>query len=82
MVSSKIIETRLYIHGKFVSATSGRTFQVISPGTNKSVAEVCEADEEDVDKAVQSAKRALPYWSSVDGGNTRMPIPRSYTDSI
>lgn len=61
------IETRLFIHGNFVSSASGRTFPVVSPATNGVVAHVFEADQHDVDRAVQSAKEAFHSWSCVDG---------------
>lgn len=67
------VETRLLIHGNFVPAIKGKRFQVISPTTNSVVADVCEADEEDVDIAVRSAQEALPAWSDVDGKVTRLP---------
>lgn len=61
------IETRLFIHGRFVRSVTGKTFPVISPATNEVVADVFEAGEEDVDRAVQSAKEALPAWACIDG---------------
>lgn len=65
--SANYIETRLFINGSFVDSFHGKKFRVVSPTTNRSVAEVFEATEEDVESAVQSAKRALPAWSSIDG---------------
>lgn len=70
----KDIETRLFIHGSFVDSTRGKIFQVVSPTTNEIVAEVSEATEEDVKRAVESSKLALPAWSSTDG---RSEAPRT-----
>jgi len=58
---------RLFIDGAFVDALSGRTFQDISPVDGRVVAEVAEAGAEDVDRAVQAARRAL------DGPWGKMP---------
>lgn len=68
--SDKYIETRLFIHGSFVDAVQGKKFQVVSPTTNKCVAKVSEATEQDVERAVESTKLALPAWSSTDGKET------------
>ncbi|KAL6246295.1 hypothetical protein RBB50_006531 [Rhinocladiella similis] len=69
--SANYIETRLFINGSFVDSFHGKKFRVVSPTTNRSVAEVFEATEEDVESAVQSAKRALPAWSSIDASERR-----------
>ncbi|KAJ5885063.1 hypothetical protein N7495_009573 [Penicillium taxi] len=59
------IETRLYINGKFVESSDGRTFDVVSPTTGEKVAEVFEASEEDTNAAVAAAKAAFPAWSAL-----------------
>ncbi|KAE8354056.1 aldehyde dehydrogenase domain-containing protein [Aspergillus coremiiformis] len=55
-------ETRLFINGEFQSAVDGKTFKLINPYTQEAVAEVHEANEQDVDKAVAAAKAAFPAW--------------------
>lgn len=45
---------------------SGRSESLVQRRTNVSQ-RVSEATEEDVEKTVQSAKRAFPAWPSVDG---------------
>lgn len=67
MKSDQSIETRLFIHGEFVPSISGKTFQVINPMNGKITADVFEANGEDVDIAVQSAKRAQPAWAALNG---------------
>jgi aldehyde dehydrogenase (NAD+) len=61
------IETRLFIDGEFVDSLDGSKFEVTNPFTGGTVAEVSEAKVEDVNRAVESAKRALPIWSELDG---------------
>ncbi|KAE8364367.1 Aldehyde/histidinol dehydrogenase [Aspergillus caelatus] len=56
------IETRLFIYGQFQPATDGKTFKLINPYTHEPVADVHEASEQDVDKAVAAAKAAFPAW--------------------
>jgi len=57
----------LYIDGQFVQAASGKTFPVYNPATGEVIAQVPEADEEDVHRAVLAARRAFD-----DGAWVRM----------
>ncbi|MGO8919899.1 MAG: aldehyde dehydrogenase family protein [Stellaceae bacterium] len=50
---------RLLIDGKLVDAASGKTFAVYNPATGTVLAQVAEADAEDVDRAVKAARRAF-----------------------
>ncbi|RHZ49038.1 uncharacterized protein CDV56_101992 [Aspergillus thermomutatus] len=65
------IETRLFIDGEFVPSLDGSKFKVTNPFTGETVAEVSEAKAEDVNRAVESAKRAFPTWSELDGSDRR-----------
>ncbi len=49
----------LLIDGQLVPSASGRTFDTINPATGKVLAQVAEADAEDVDRAVAAARRAF-----------------------
>src|SRR5215212_10135774 len=48
----------LFIGGKFVEPHSKRWFETINPATEETLAEIAEADAEDVDRAVREARRA------------------------
>jgi aldehyde dehydrogenase (NAD+) len=48
----------LFIDGKFVKPASGKYFDTINPATEDKLAEVAEANEKDVDKAVKAARTA------------------------
>jgi aldehyde dehydrogenase (NAD+) len=48
----------LFIDGKFVAPYSGKYFDSLSPATEEKLTEIATADAEDVDKAVQAARRA------------------------
>ncbi len=50
---------KLLIDGKWVEASSGRTFPTTNPATAEVVTQVAEADERDVDLAVRAARRAF-----------------------
>jgi aldehyde dehydrogenase (NAD+) len=53
----------LFINGKMVEPHSKKRFPTISPATEKKLAEVSEADEVDVDRAVKAAAKAFESWS-------------------
>lgn len=48
----------LFIDGKFTPPASGKYFKTINPANEKVLAEVAEAGEKDVDRAVQAARKA------------------------
>jgi len=60
-----------FINGEFVDGVSGRTFQSLNPATNTPIADVAAGTGEDVDRAVQAARRAFdegpwPRMSAAD----------------
>ena len=50
---------RLFIDGKWVEAASGKTFDTHNPSTGAVLASVAEGDSEDIDRAVDAARRAF-----------------------
>jgi len=57
---------QLFIDGQFVDAESGKTFESPNPATGETFAEVAEAEQADVDKAVAAARKALDgKWSKI-----------------
>src|SRR5215475_13957311 len=60
---------KLLVGGKWVAAASGKTFPVYNPATGTVMAQVAEADREDVDRAVQAARRAFDSgpWAKMTG---------------
>lgn len=55
---------RMFIDGKHAAAVSGRTFKTLNPSTGEVLAEVAEADEQDIAIAVTAARRAFAGpWS-------------------
>ncbi|HXE73825.1 MAG TPA: aldehyde dehydrogenase family protein [Candidatus Nitrosotenuis sp.] len=54
---------RIFIDGEARPAASGRTFPVYYPATGEVLTECAEGDAEDIDRAVQSARRAFPAWA-------------------
>ena len=64
----EIKETGLFIDGRFGPSSSGKTFPTINPATEEVLAEVAEGTAEDVDRAVQAARKALESgpWPKMD----------------
>lgn len=57
---------KLFIGGQFVKSASGKTIKSINPATGKELCEVYEANEEDVDHAVDAAEKAFHGpWSKM-----------------
>jgi 1-pyrroline dehydrogenase len=56
------------VGGEWVDSASGETMEVLNPATGETIAEVPRATAEDVDRAVQAAKNALPEWLDTTPG--------------
>jgi aldehyde dehydrogenase (NAD+) len=50
---------RLFIGGKWVDSSSGKTFSTINPATGEVITQIAEGNERDVDAAVQAARKAF-----------------------
>jgi aldehyde dehydrogenase (NAD+) len=50
---------RMLIDGRWVEAASGKTFQSLNPATGEVLADVAEGDREDIERAVEAARRAF-----------------------
>ena len=63
---SKIEDFKMYINGEWVDSFSGKKIETLNPENNEVWATVPEANEKDVDKAVQSAQKAFENnWSTL-----------------
>ena len=63
---SKIQNFKMYIDGQWVNSSSGKKIETLNPENNEVWATVPEANEKDVDKAVQSAQKAFENnWSKL-----------------
>lgn len=52
-----------FIGGQWVESTSGRTDAVLNPATGETLAYVPISSREDLDRAVEAAKKAFKTWS-------------------
>src|SRR4051794_10106670 len=53
---------KILVGGEFVDSVSGETMDVIAPATGEVIAEVPRCNADDVDRAVEAAKKVLPEW--------------------
>tara|TARA_R110000868_G_scaffold153120_3_gene378456 strand:- start:19 stop:2409 length:2391 start_codon:yes stop_codon:yes gene_type:complete len=56
---------KLFINGKWVEPSSGEYFESVNPSTKEVLANISEANDTDVNKAVAAAKKALPEWVKI-----------------
>lgn len=62
-----IKDAKLFINGEYVDAISGETFDSIDPSTNRKLASVANANEQDAQKAIEVAQRTFEsgVWSQM-----------------
>ncbi|MGH7692335.1 MAG: aldehyde dehydrogenase family protein, partial [Candidatus Dormibacteria bacterium] len=57
------MQDRFFVGGGWEEATSSARIEVYEAGTGEVMAEVADASEEDIDRAVQAAAEAQPLWA-------------------
>ena len=60
-------EQQLYIHGGYRAAIGGQRFETLNPATGEVICTVQQADAEDVEAAVASAREGFAVWSAMSG---------------
>ena len=65
-VQTEVKTYQMHINGEWVASKSAKTFPVIDPSTEETIAQVPDAGPDDVNKAVAAAKAAFEEgpWSS------------------
>jgi betaine-aldehyde dehydrogenase/aminobutyraldehyde dehydrogenase len=61
-VATTVSKHQNFVGGEWVDSAGGETMEVLNPATGEAIAEVPRASAEDIDRAVQAAKKALPEW--------------------
>lgn len=56
-----------YVDGKWMSSKSSAKFDIFNPADNKVIGSAPESTEEDLQAAIQAAKRAFPLWRALSG---------------
>ncbi|WP_110239638.1 aldehyde dehydrogenase family protein [Nocardioides gilvus] len=79
------MQTQLFIGGEFVDAADGATIQTLDPHDGSVLAEVAEAKQEDVDRAVAAACKASHRWSrlaAADRGRLLLRLADAIEDDV
>jgi len=71
--------TSLYIHGRAVKASSEETFSTHNPATGELLAELGQASEQDVEAAIESARKGFQEWSALSGAQRGRILMRAVT---
>ncbi len=61
-MSVAVTQQKQFVGGEFVDSSSGETMEVLNPATGEVIAEVPRGTAEDVDRAVEAAKKAWGGW--------------------
>jgi 1-pyrroline dehydrogenase len=61
-VSITVSHHKNFVGGKWLDSLDGGTMEVLNPATGETIAEVPRSTEQDVARAVEAAKKALPEW--------------------
>jgi acyl-CoA reductase-like NAD-dependent aldehyde dehydrogenase len=73
-----VFDSRLFIDGRYVDSVAGKTFPTVYPPTNETLAMVAEATPEDVERAVQAARREFDHgvWPRLSTGERAKVLVR------
>ena len=65
---SLVVErARMYVGGAWVGAAGGETASVMNPATGETIADIPDANRDDVWKAIDAAAKAFPAWAALPG---------------
>lgn len=62
MQSSELVKSQAYVDGRWISAASGNTLEVLNPATGEKVGEVPDLSAAEASQAVEAADRAFAGW--------------------
>ena len=81
MEKNSLLRTEAYVNGKWISAKSGKTFEVTNPATGEVLATVPDMNREDVQKAIDAADAAWPAYRDMTA-KERSAIMRNWFNLI
>ena len=62
---SNVKVCQLYIHGQYINASSGKTFDTVNPANGEVIAQIQIATQNDIQKAVKSAQQGQKVWAAM-----------------
>ncbi|KAF5020814.1 hypothetical protein F66182_7153 [Fusarium sp. NRRL 66182] len=76
-----LLVDKAYINGEWVSSTTGQTFQVRNPATDKVIGSAPESTVDDLGKAIRAAEAAFALWRA-RSGRQRASIIRKIAEQL
>jgi betaine-aldehyde dehydrogenase/aminobutyraldehyde dehydrogenase len=61
-VSVSVTQLKMFVGGEWIESSSGETMEVLNPATGEAIAEVPRGTAEDVERAVEAARKAWAEW--------------------
>lgn len=77
-LTSKLLMSKAYVNGQWVSAISSKTFDVINPATGGLIASIPDMNREDVRVAVDAAYAAWPAYRDLTAGERANLLKKWY----
>lgn len=81
MNEDNFIKTQAFVNGKWVSARTGKTFEVTNPATGEVIASIADMNREDVKEAIDAADAAWPQYRDLLA-KERSELMRNWFDLI
>jgi succinate-semialdehyde dehydrogenase / glutarate-semialdehyde dehydrogenase len=79
MEKNSLIKDKAYVNGQWISAASGKTFEVTNPATGKVIGSVPDMNKEDVKKAIDAADKAWPAYRDLTAKERSSMLRNWYT---
>lgn len=78
METNNLIKTAAYVNGKWVSAGTGKAFDVTNPATGELIASVPDMDRDDVRHAIDAANDAWPPYRELTANQRAVLLKKWY----
>ena len=78
MEKNNLLKTSAYVNGEWVTAASGKTFDVINPATGELLAAIPNMDRQDVRKAIDAADAAWPAYRNFTANDRAQLLKKWY----
>jgi len=73
-----LLKNQCYINGNWISASSGKTFEVFNPYNNEKIADVADFGVEECKTAIEAAGQAFKVWKKFSAGKRSRILKKWY----
>lgn len=78
LADKSLFKEKAYVNGQWVSAKSGKTFEVTDPATGEAIGKMPEMDKNDTKMAIQAAADAFPTFKKTTARERSRMLRRWY----